>query len=96
MENQQQVALTIKASDEDLKGRYSNAMQIKYQKEEFLIEFFSVFPPAGQLLVRIIVTPGHMKRIATVIKGSVENYEKQFGNVEESEQVNAFGFQTNK
>jgi len=38
MDNQQQIQ--IKAKDEDLKGSYSNLMQILHTKEEFILDFF--------------------------------------------------------
>ena len=37
MDNQQQIQ--IKAKDEDLKGIYSNLMQILHTKEEFILDF---------------------------------------------------------
>jgi hypothetical protein len=59
----------IKASDEKLKGEYSNAVQIMHTKEEIVLDFFNVFPPTGTLNSRIILSPGHFKRNGTVKHG---------------------------
>lgn len=77
--------LQIKANDEALKGRYANMAQISHTKEEFILDFFLAHPPAGQLLDRIILSPGHMKRLANALKENVEKYEKQFSKIEEAE-----------
>ena len=47
--------IQIKASDEKIKGEYSNVMQILHTKEEFVCDFLNVFPPTGTLNSRVIV-----------------------------------------
>src|SRR3989344_653819 len=75
----------MKVTDEVLKGRYSNMAQVSHTKEEFVLDFFLAHPPAGQLLDRIILSPGHMKRLANALKENLERYEKSFGKVEEAQ-----------
>ncbi len=58
MDQQQTQQVQIKATDEKLKGEYSNVMQILHSKEEFVMDFLNVFPPTGTLNSRIIVSPG--------------------------------------
>ena len=36
--------LQVKANDEDLKGRYANAMQVSHDKDEFLLDFLLLKP----------------------------------------------------
>ena len=86
MEQEQPKQLQIKVSNDDVRGRYSNLMRISHGKEEFVLDFFSVFPPAGALVSRIIVSPGHLKRMANVLGTTLKNYETQFGNVEPSKE----------
>ncbi len=43
MNGQQQQQIQIKVKDEDLKGAYSNLMQILHTKEEFILDFFLLF-----------------------------------------------------
>jgi len=81
--NQQQIQL--KANDEALKGHYANAAQISHTKEEFVIDFFLLRAPAGQLLSRIVVSPSHMKRLVAALADNLKRYEAQHGKVAEGE-----------
>jgi len=80
--NQQQIQ--IKAKDEDLKGVYSNLMQILHTKEEFILDFFLVSPPTGVLASRVIMSPGHIKRMIGALKENIGKYESQYGKIEEA------------
>jgi len=82
MENQQQIQ--IKAKDDDLKGVYSNAMQVTHTREEFVLDFLNIFPPHGTLNARIITSPGHLKRIAKALQENIQKYEHAFGQIEEA------------
>lgn len=84
-EQAQSNQIQIKASDDTLKGEYANMMQILHSKEEFVLDFINVFPPTGTLNARIIVSPGHMKRILVAITENLAKYEAQFGNVTPSD-----------
>ncbi len=76
--------IKIKAKDEELKGIYSNLMQILHTKEEFVLDFFLVTPPEGILASRIIMSPGHFKRMAKALQENVGKYEEKFGKIEEA------------
>ena len=90
----QQTQIQIKATDEKLRGEYSNMMQILHTKEEFVLDFLNVFPPAGTLNSRIILSPGHLKRMQKAIEENLKKYEDTFGNIEEaSAPQNGIGFQ---
>jgi hypothetical protein len=84
MENQTQ-QIKIKARDEELKGNYSNIMQVIHTKEEFVLDFFSAFAPEGILVSRIIMSPGHLKRLVEVLRQNVKNYEEKFGQIVQSQ-----------
>lgn len=77
--------IKIKAKDEDLKGAYSNLMQILHTKEEFILDFFLVSPPQGILSSRVIMSPGHIKRMIKALEENVSRYEGKFGKIEEAE-----------
>ncbi len=81
---QQQKQVQIKAKDQDLKGSYSNLMQILHTKEEFILDFFLASPPQGVLASRVIMSPGHLKRMAKALEENVKKYEDKFGKIEES------------
>lgn len=85
--------LTIKAEDKILRGVYANAMRVFHTKEEFVIDFFNLFPPQGTLNARVIMNPGHLKRMLQVLDENVKKYEAQFGKIEAAENINsAIGF----
>lgn len=77
----------IKATDEELKGRYVNLAMINHTKEEFAFDFINLMPPQGQLLSRIFMSPGHAKRFHAALEDNLKKYEKEFGKIEESEPV---------
>lgn len=92
MEQQQ---IQLKAKDDDLKGGYANVMQVTHTKEEFVMDFFLVMPPQGILTSRIVMSPGHAKRMIKALQENVGKYEEKFGNIEEAESPEGkIGFNT--
>ncbi|MCL5667015.1 MAG: DUF3467 domain-containing protein [Patescibacteria group bacterium] len=89
MSQQEQVPqgqqIQVKTSDDVLKGVYANMMQIGHTPEEFILDFMSLFPPAGILSSRVIVSPSHMKRIVAALQDNLQKYEQQFGKIKESQ-----------
>ena len=77
--------IKIKVREKDLKGKYSNLMQILHTKEEFVLDFFLVTPPQGILTSRIVMSPGHVKRMIRALQGNLERYEDKFGEIESAE-----------
>lgn len=67
-------------------GVYANNMVLAYTKEEFIMDFMLVAPPAGAVTSRVIISPGHMKRIIRALQNSVNNYEGKFGKIEEAKE----------
>lgn len=87
----------VKVMDADIKGVYSNLAQITHTKEEFWIDFFGIFPPMGALVARVIMSPGHAKRLMAALNANIKKYEEQFGGVEPAEEPRAeIGFSTGK
>jgi hypothetical protein len=67
-------------------GVYSNNMRVTHTKEEFIMDFLMVAAPAGAVTARVIVNPGHMKRIANALQNNIRIYEQQFGPIEPAEE----------
>jgi len=84
-QQQQPKQIQIKAQDEELKGKYSNLMQITHTQEEFVLDFFLVIPPQGTLTSRVIMNPGHVKRMIRALQDNIEKYEGKFGKVAEAQ-----------
>jgi hypothetical protein len=81
---QRQKGVQIKVPEEVARGAYANTMAVFHTREEFVIDFLNVFPPAGIATARIITSPGHVKRIIRALQENLRRYEERFGPVEES------------
>ncbi|MFA9452365.1 MAG: DUF3467 domain-containing protein [Candidatus Aminicenantaceae bacterium] len=66
-------------------GVYANNMLVAHTKEEFIMDFLMVAPPEGAVTARVIVSPGHMKRILAALVDNVKRYESQHGPIEAAE-----------
>lgn len=84
--------MQIKLPDNIAGGVYSNAMQITHTREEFVLDFLSAFPPAGVAVARVILSPGHLKRMIAALQENLKRYETQFGKVQEAKDPGAVGF----
>jgi hypothetical protein len=82
MEPTQQRQVQIKADDKVLRGLYANAMQVHHTQEEFVLDFLNVLPPSATLGARVVVSPGHAKRIFQAMKDNIQKYEIAFGAIE--------------
>lgn len=81
----------VKAGDEILKGAYANMVQVGHTPEEFILDFMNVFPPAGMLTSRVIVSPAHMKRICAALAENLKSYEQQFGAISDKGRLSSGG-----
>ena len=87
--------IDIKATDEKLAGSYANMMQVSHNREEFIFDFVSLFPPSGQLVARVLVAPAHAKRIMQALDENIKRYESQFEKIDAAEEnKQQFGFKT--
>jgi hypothetical protein len=72
-------SIPINTADEISRGRYSNTMLVTHGPEEFIIDWLLQSPNGAHLVSRIMVTPGHMKRIVKALQENLEKYEQNFG-----------------
>lgn len=88
--------LQVKVNDDVLKGVFANMVQIGHTPEEFILDFMNLFPPAGILTSRVVVTPQHMKRIVEALQDNLKKYEDQFGKIQAGQgpQAHNIGFRT--
>lgn len=73
----------IHMPDELVGGRYANQMVVQHTREEFVLDFLSVFPPGGTVSARVVVSPAHLKRMISALADNVRKYEAQFGEIAE-------------
>ncbi len=73
--------IQIITGDEMARGRYSNNMALSHSPEEFIIEWLLNSPSGTHLVSRVIVSPGHMRRIIDALSDNMRKYEAKFGPV---------------
>ncbi len=78
---QQPKEIQINTGDEQSRGRYSNNMIITHSPEEFIIDWLLNSPSGVHLVSRVIVSPGHLKRIVDALADNLRKYEEKFGNI---------------
>jgi len=66
-------------------GVYANNMVVSHTKEEFILDFIMVAPPTGTVTARVIVSPGHMKRVLEALRDNISKYERAFGTIQIAE-----------
>jgi hypothetical protein len=67
-------------------GVYSNNMAVTHTREEFVLDFLMVAPPAGSVTARIVLSPGHAKRVVAALKENLRKYEDAFGAIQVAEE----------
>jgi len=86
MSNGQQQEVKVNFPNELKGGVYSNNMFVTHTKEEFVMDFLMIVPPMGAVTSRVIISPGHMKRIINALQDNVKKYETKFGAIQEAEE----------
>jgi hypothetical protein len=76
--------IPIKMPERVLPGVYANQMVVSHTREEFLLDYINVFPPEGVVNARVIVSPGHLKRMIGALKENLARYESRYGTIEEA------------
>lgn len=67
-------------------GVYSNNMVVAHTREEFLMDFMLMSPQGGIVTARVIISPGHMKRIIAALQDNMRKYEATYGRIEKAEE----------
>jgi hypothetical protein len=65
-------------------GSYCNTMFVNHTKEEFIIDFMMIALPTGTVTSRVIISPGHMKRVISALQNNLKKYESQYGTITEA------------
>jgi len=76
----------VKISDDILMGRYANYMRVSHTAEEFVLEFANIVPPAGSVVAKIFISPGHLGRIVKALRANLDIYVKDHGPIKEAEE----------
>jgi hypothetical protein len=82
---QQRQQIQVTTGDEMSRGHFSNNLLMAHSAEEFILDWILNSPTGMHLVSRIIVTPGHMKRIVGALTENLRRYETEFGPISASE-----------
>ena len=63
------------------RGVYANQLMVTHNQEEFVMDFILATPPIGVVNARVLVSPGHAKRIARILQENIARYESMFGEI---------------
>jgi len=86
MTNGQQKEIKVNLPPQLQGGVYSNNMMVAHTKDEFIMDFMMVVPPVGTVMSRVIISPGHMKRMISALEENVKKYEARFGTIQAAEE----------
>ena len=77
--------LKIRIPEEKANGSYANLAMINHTPDDFVLDFIFVQPGGKQAEVqsRVILTPGHFKRLLAAMQQNLERYEQAFGPIPE-------------
>jgi hypothetical protein len=81
----QEQQMQVRVNDESLAVKYSNHIQLMHTEEEFILEFLSIFPPQGNLISRIALSPGHVKRLHKALDDQIKAYEQKYSSIKIAE-----------
>lgn len=88
------VQIQITADEKTQAGHYCNLARISHNAEAFQLDFLVVHnhPPFGKLQSRVILTPGHAKRLLHALKENIDRYEQGHGTVRMSDPPTPDGY----
>ncbi len=81
-----QIEIQVMFPDHLKGGVYSNNISVAHTRDEFVLDFLMVAPPAGSVTARIILSPGHVKRVISVLAENLRKYEEAFGTIRAAEE----------
>lgn len=76
---QQSQQIQVSTADEMSRGRFSNNLLIVHNQEEFILDWMLNSPSGMHLVSRVVLTPGHMKRVIAALAENLRRYEQMFG-----------------
>lgn len=68
----------------DLNATYANLLLMSFTRNEFVLDFAQLLPPAARANVqsRVITSPQHAKAMLLLLQRNIERYETQHGPIE--------------
>jgi Protein of unknown function (DUF3467) len=85
MANEKPVEIQVAFPEHLRGGAYSNNMIVAHTREEFFLDFLVVAPPTGTITARVILSPGHVKRVIAALQENLAKYEANYGPIRAAE-----------
>jgi hypothetical protein len=76
---QRHTEIKLRMSEAVSAGVYANSMVVQHSAQEFILDFALLSAGNGQVVARVITSPGHMKQIAKAIEENIQKYEQMHG-----------------
>lgn len=73
--------IKVKIDDTTLRGCYANSLLVAHTAEEFVLDFILSLPPQPICTARVLVHPGHLKRIIAALQQNLTRYEATHGTI---------------
>ncbi|MDJ0835365.1 MAG: DUF3467 domain-containing protein [Acidobacteriota bacterium] len=73
--------LKVRIPESIQSGVYSNNAVVAHTREEFIVDFLMTAPPSGSVVSRVILSPGHVKRLVNTLQANLKKYEQSYGPV---------------
>lgn len=82
-ENSKEVKLELQVDEAVAPGKYVNFSVSNFSESEFMVDFIFVAPGVtrASVLSRLVMSPTHAKRLATLLAAQVAAYEQRFGTI---------------
>ena len=71
--------IKVKIDDAILRGTYANTLLVAHTAEEFILDFILSLPPQAVCNARVIIHPGHLKRVIVALQQNLALYEAKHG-----------------
>jgi hypothetical protein len=71
----------VKIADETLRGCYANTLLVAHTAEEFVLDFILSLPPQPVCNARVLIHPGHLRRVIAALQQNLALYEAKHGAV---------------
>ena len=77
--------IEIKVEEAIAAGTYVNYTNISHSAEEFVMDYLFIHPTPppgfGKLMSRVLLSPGHAKRLLLALTENIQKYEDRFGTI---------------
>ena len=74
----------LQISHQVLGGTFSNGLIVKHAQDVFVMDFTINFPPVAKVNARFLASPGHFRRIISVLGDNLSQYEERFGKIDDA------------